>query len=106
MLNSTKSLRVRYDFCLFRTGFFFQLEGNNGSRKMMEEHPKLPVPFSEEFFALCLDRFALSPSPIIFYLLSQIRQHRTFLRIIFVHIRLSIIAILSVFIGCISIVLN
>lgn len=77
MLNSTKSLRVRHDFCLFCTAFFFQLEGNNGSRKMVEEHPKLPVPFSEEFFALCPDRFAPSPSPIIFYFIHYLRLDNT-----------------------------
>lgn len=66
-------------FCIH--DFFLQLGGNNRSRQMVEEHLKTCLSFFlKNFcmsFALCLDRFAPSPLPIIFYITHYLRSDST-----------------------------
>lgn len=87
------SLRVRHMVrdLPFARRHFLQLGGNDGSRKVVEEHPELPDRFSGEFLQVFCTLpgqiCSLSiPSNILLYSLSQIGQHRTFLHIISVHI--------------------
>lgn len=96
-------------FCIRE--FFLQRGCNNRSRQMVEEHLKTCLSFFlKNFcmsFVLCLDRFAPSPSAIVFHITHYLRLDSTefFLTIISGQ-GLSIAAVCSVFIGHISVVLD
>lgn len=86
MLNSAESLRVRHrrdawsDFCLLHTGFFFSWKEITEAGRWWENIQNCLSLFLKNFcrfFALCLDRFAPSPSPIIFYFIHYLRLDNT-----------------------------